>query len=102
MKKIILMVVAIFMIGTTTAFAKELREVVFKVEQMMCQNCEKKVKNNIKFEKGLKSFDTDLKEKTVTITYDPEKTNVEKLQEGFRRFKYEVVVVEDKVKESKK
>ncbi|MCD7900539.1 MAG: heavy-metal-associated domain-containing protein [Bacteroides sp.] len=102
MKKIILMVVAIFMIGTTTAFAKELREVVFKVEQMMCQNCEKKVKNNIKFEKGLKSFDTDLKEKTVTITYDPEKTNVEKLQEGFRRFKYEAVVVEDKVKESKK
>ena len=43
---------------------------------MHCENCERKVKNNIKFEKGVKEFSTDLKTKTVSITYDAEKTAV--------------------------
>lgn len=102
MKKKLMMVFAIFMISAATAFAKDLRVVVFKVEQMMCQNCENKIKSNIKFEKGIKKFSTDLSDKTVTISYDPEKTDVKKLQEGFKKFKYEAVVVEDKILESKK
>lgn len=88
----------VLMMSASTALAKEFRVVVFKVEQMMCQNCEKKVKENIRFEKGLKSLQTDLEKKTVTITYDPEKTDVKKLKEGFKKFKYEAVLVEDKVK----
>ncbi|NDV64503.1 heavy-metal-associated domain-containing protein [Bacteroides sp. 224] len=102
MKKKLIMAFAILIIGISTAFAKELRVVTFKVQQMECANCEKKVKTNIRFEKGLKELSTDLKEKTVTITYDSEKTDVKKLQEGFKKFKYEAVLVEDKVKESKK
>ncbi len=30
---------------------------------MHCENCERKVKNNIKFEKGVKEFSTDLKKR---------------------------------------
>jgi len=96
MNKKLIMLFAVLFLSVGTMMAKDFRTVVFKVEQMMCQNCEKKVKDNIKFEKGLKKFTTDLKDKTVTITYDAEKTNVEKLQAGFKKFKYEAVVVEDK------
>ena len=96
MSKKLITLLAVLFLSIGTALAKDLRTVVFKVEQMMCQNCEKKVKDNIKFEKGMKKFTTDLKAKTVTITYDAEKTNIEQLQAGFKKFKYEAVVVEDK------
>ena len=99
MSKKLITLLAVLFLSIGTALAKDFRTVVFKVEQMMCQNCEKKVKDNIKFEKGMKKFTTDLKAKTVTITYDAEKTNIEQLQAGFKKFKYEAVVVEDKKEE---
>lgn len=102
MRKRLFTVVAVLFLGVATLLAKDLREVTFKVSQMECVNCEKKVKENIKFEKGLKAVDTNLEEKTVVIRYDPEKTTVEKLQQGFKKFKYEAVVVSDKVAEKPK
>ncbi|NDV82625.1 heavy-metal-associated domain-containing protein [Bacteroides sp. 51] len=99
MSKKLITLLAVLFLSIGTALAKDFRTVVFKVEQMMCQNCEKKVKDNIKFEKGMKKFTTDLKAKTVTITYDAEKTNIEQLKAGFKKFKYEAVVVEDKKEE---
>ena len=63
-KMIATLVVAL--LSVTAVMAKDFRTVVFKVAQMECANCERKVKNNIKFEKGLKNFTTDLKERTVT------------------------------------
>ena len=38
---------------------KDIRVVVFKVSQMHCENCEKKVKNNMRFEKGVKELSTE-------------------------------------------
>ena len=99
-KMIATLVVAL--LSVTAVMAKDFHTVVFKVAQMECANCERKVKNNIKFEKGLKNFTTDLKERTVTITYDAEKTNVEKLKEGFRKFKYEAVVIKEAKETDKK
>ena len=82
------MMVAFAMIlsGLTAVMAKDIRTAVFKVSQMHCENCERKVKNNIKFEKGVKEFSTDLKTKTVSITYDADKTNVDKLKAVFENF----------------
>jgi Copper chaperone len=99
-KKIFIALMLTFFVGITSTFAKDIRKVVFKVEQMECQNCEKKVRNNIKFEKGLKKIDTNLEEKTVTITYDAEKTTVKNIQEGFKKFNYEAVVFNESKKES--
>lgn len=95
MSKKVLATLAVALLSVTAVMAKDLRTVVFKVEQMECGNCERKVKNNIKFEKGVKEFTTDLDTQTVTIVFDAEKTNVEKLQAGFRKFKYEAVEVKD-------
>lgn len=89
-------------LSTGSAWAKDIRTVVFKVAQLECENCERKVKQNIRFEKGIKSFTTDLSTRTVTITYDADKTSVEKLQQGFRKFDYEAEFIKETKAEKKK
>ena len=81
--------------STTHVMAKDLRTVIFKVEQLCCEKCEAKVKKNIPFEKGVKKLQCDVPTKTVSVTYDAEKTNIEKLQKGFAKFKYTAEVVKE-------
>lgn len=70
--------------------AKDIKTVVLTTQpEMHCENCEKKIKGNIRFEKGIKSIKTDLNTKTVTIEYDADKTNVQHIIDGFRKIKYE-------------
>lgn len=90
------------LLSATTVMAKDFRTAVFKVSQMTCENCVKKINSNIRFEKGLKDFNTDLKTKTVTIIYDADKTNIEKLKEGFRKFHYEAEFVKETKQDDKK
>lgn len=101
MKKFLFVFSVAFLAATVQMSARELRTVIFKVAQMECPNCEKKVKKNISFEKGLKAVDTDVKKRTVTITYDAEKTSVEQLKKGFAKFEYEAKVISDKKVEKK-
>lgn len=62
---------------------------VFTVSpKMSCQNCENKIKSNLRFEKGIKSIDTSLTEQTVKVVYNPKKTNVESIQKGFAKIGY--------------
>lgn len=90
------------LLSVAAVMAKDIRVVVFKVSQMHCENCEKKVKNNMRFEKGLKELSTEVKTKTVTITYDAEKTDIKKLQAGFKKFNYEAEFVKETKKDAGK
>ena len=75
-------------------FAKDIKTVVLKTQpEMHCANCEKKIKENIRFEKGVKSIKTNLDNKTVTIEYDADKTNVSNIIKGFKKIKYEATEV---------
>ena len=70
--------------------AKDIKTVVVTTQpQMHCENCEKKIKGNLRFEKGIKNIITDLKTKTVTVEYDADKTNVQNIIKGFKKIKYE-------------
>ena len=70
--------------------AKDIKTVVLKTNpEMHCSGCEKKIKENIRFEKGVKSIKTNLEDKTVTIEYDADKTNVEAIIKGFKKINYE-------------
>ena len=78
----------------TVCFGKDIRTVVLTtLPEMHCANCEKKIKENIRFEKGIKSIKTNLKTKTVTIEYDADKTNVQNIIKGFKKIKYEATEV---------
>lgn len=95
MKRIFLIAALSVLMFGAQVYAKELRKIVLKVEQMECKNCESKVKKNIPFEKGIRKLETDVETRTVTIVYDAEKTSIEKIKEGFAKFKYEAKVISD-------
>ena len=99
--RITLIALTAMLLSATQVMAKDLRTVIFKVEQLCCEKCEAKVIKHIPFEKGVKSLKCDIPTKTVSVTYDAEKTNIEKLQKGFAKFKYTAEVVKEE-KETKK
>lgn len=74
---------------TLACSAKDIKTVVLKTSpEMHCANCEKKIKSNIRFEKGVKEIETNLDEKTVTVKYDADKTTVENIIAGFSKIGY--------------
>ena len=78
-------------------FREDIKTVVFQTTpEMHCNNCETKIKNNLRFEKGVKEIVTDLGDKTVTVKYDADKTTVEALIKGFAKIKYSAVLVTQK------
>lgn len=84
-----------------TSFAKDIKTVVFTTNpQMHCENCENKIKNNLRFEKGVKSIETSIEKQTVTVRYDADKTTVENLLKGFSKFGYAAKEKEQKPAES--
>lgn len=94
MKKILLLLIAA--LTMTMASAKDIKTVVLTtVPQMHCENCEKRIKENIRFEKGVKKIVTDVEHQTVTITYDADKTTVENIIKGFEKIKYNAREVKD-------
>ena len=58
--------------------------------QMHCENCEKKIKSNIRFVKGTKKIDTSVKEQKVTIIYDSKKASYKDFVAAFKKIGYEI------------
>ena len=103
MKKLILLAFAMFF--AVVLQAQTIKEVVFTTEpEIHCESCVNKIKNNLRFEKGVKAINPDLNTKLVAIQYDSEKTNPENLIKAFAKIKYKATVVEpeNKDKEDKK
>lgn len=90
MKKIIIAIaIAADVCGSATAKENADSTVVFTVQpKMSCANCEKKIKTNLRFEKGIKSIATSVPEQTVTVVFNPKKTNVEAITKGFAKIGY--------------
>lgn len=94
MKKLMLFMVML-MVSVMT-FAKDYKTVVFTTTpQMHCENCENKIKGNLRFEKGIKEIQTSVPDQKVTVTYDPAKTTPEKLCKAFEKFGYKARVLKD-------
>lgn len=75
-----------------TINAKDIKSlVVTTVPQMTCQNCENRIKSNIRFEKGVRNIATDLENQRITVTYDADKTTEENLIKAFGKLKYEAI-----------
>lgn len=88
-KSILIVLFTILFVGGM--FAKN-EKVVFSVS-MDCISCQKKIEKNIAFEKGVKALDVDLKDNTVAVTYDDTKTDISKLQKGFKKIGYDAVEI---------
>ena len=95
MRKSLVAMLVMLMVSAVT-FAKDIKTVVFTTTpQMHCENCENKIKNNLRFEKGVKEITTSVDNQTVTVKYDADKTTPDKIQQGFKKFGYEARQLKD-------
>lgn len=100
MKKTLL--VSAMLLGAASLMAKDIKTITLTTTpQMHCNNCEEKIKKNIRFEKGVKTIETNVAEQTVKITYDADKTTPEKLQKGFKKIGYDTRILKEGEKVAK-
>ena len=64
--------------------------VTFK-SSMHCENCVKKLTDNLAYSKGVKDLDISLEKNKITVTYDAAKTSEETLAGIIRKLGYEAV-----------
>ena len=83
---------AFMLVAAGNAFAKTSADtlVVTTQPQMHCQNCEKKIKSNIRFVKGTKKIITSVDEQKVTIVYDSKIANYNDFIAAFKKIGYEI------------
>lgn len=92
MKK--LFALCLLMVATLSLSAKTIKEFVVTTQpQMSCQNCENKIKKNLRFEKGVTDIRTDLQNQLVVVTYDADKTNEANITKAFGKLDYKVTPV---------
>ena len=84
MRRILILLMALLPIVGVMA-AKQDKQVVVLSCDLHCQGCCDKIMKNIAFEKGVKDIVCDLKKKTVTVTYDANKTDIPTLLKAFER-----------------
>ena len=84
---------AALIIAAVSAYAKEIRTVVFTTTpEMTCINCENKIKDNLRFEKGIKDIETRLADQEIAITYDADKTTADAFIKAFAKIGYQASI----------
>ena len=68
---------------------KEVKEVTFVVE-IDCENCAKKITENVSFEKGVKDLKVTVEDMTVALKYDASKTTEAALKASIEELGYPV------------
>ena len=92
MKRIIIILLALI---PMMVYAVNKQKVVLSCD-LHCQGCCNKIMKNIAFEKGVKDLECDLKNKTVTVTYDADKTDIPTLLKAFEKIGKPAQVKEEK------
>jgi len=87
MKKYIVafLLLSFFSFHLSSVSAKTNKQTVVLACDIHCQGCCDKIMKNIAFEKGVKDIVCDLDAKTVTVTYDANKTDIETLRKAFAK-----------------
>jgi len=84
MKRFLIFILALMPMVAVFA-AKPDKQVVVLSCDLHCQGCCDKIMKNIAYEKGVKDIVCDLKTKTVTVTYDANKTDIPTLLKAFEK-----------------
>lgn len=92
MKKLLIITV---LLAGVIGLRAENKTVKFTVNPpLVCNNCENKVKDNLRFEKGIKNVKPSAQKGEIEVTYDDKKTDVAQIKEGFKKIGYEASVLE--------
>ena len=86
----------VLLVACVGLYAKDIKTLVVTTNPVMhCENCEKRIKSNIRFVKGIKKIETSLEQKTVTITYDADITSEATIIDAFKKIKYSATKCEE-------
>lgn len=85
------LIVAFMLVIAGKAFAATADTLIVTTQpQMHCENCEKKIKSNIRFVKGTKKIETSVDDQKVTIVYDARKAKYDDFVEAFKKIGYKI------------
>jgi len=96
MKRILFAALAALMVMTMSAEAKNVKvklQTVVYCTDIDCENCAKKIRENVSFEKGVRDLKVDVPAKTVEIQFDPARTDTLQLKKAIKNLGYEAKVV---------
>lgn len=92
MKQILLIILAAVLLAAPAASAAKKKTVTVTYEvSMHCKKCVEKLNDNLAFLKGVENLKISLEEKTVTITYNPAKTDEATLVQAIKKCGYTAV-----------
>ena len=90
-KYIVSMVIAATSLSVSAQKSRQVDTLlVTTIPEMHCSGCEERIKENIRFVKGVKSIQTSVPEQKVTIIYQKNKAKYEDLVKAFGRIGYEI------------
>ena len=69
--------------------------------QMHCSGCENRIKQNIRFVKGVKKIETSVEKQTVTIIYDKTKSTPAYFTAAFKKIGYTITPVKKELRKRK-
>ena len=93
MKRLLLLTTLFLFVFALNAYAKADKQTVLFSVDLHCQACIDKIMHEIAFEKGVKDIVCSLKDKTVLVTYDANKTDIPTLQRAFSRIRKPATVL---------
>ena len=93
--------IAMIMLAVSAiAFAADKATAVFTLDHQMHEQCKVKITTNLRFEKGVQKIDVSLPKNTITIVYNPDKTNPTTIIAAFKKIGFNAVVVDPAKKDS--
>lgn len=66
---------------------------IFTLDHQMHEGCKVKINTNMRYEKGIQKIDVSLPKNTITIVYNPQKTDPAKLVDAFKKIGFNAVVL---------
>ena len=92
MKQILLIILAAILLAAPAASAAKKKTVTVTYEvNIHCKKCVEKLTDNLAYLKGVEDLKVSLEDKTVTITYNPAKTNEATLVQAIKKCGYSAV-----------
>ena len=67
-------------VTVTFAQQKVVKTVVIKTPTVQCDNCKHRIENYMSHEDGIVKINVDYKKKITTVTYIPDRTNIENIK----------------------
>jgi copper chaperone CopZ len=88
--KVIIAITLIFLAAGNASAQKKQELAEAKIlTSAICSMCKTTLEKGLAFEKGIKRSELDVESKIITVYYNPEKTNLEKIRKAINKLGYD-------------